>query len=153
MTEIKSKIEAFVLPLLEETDVFLLQILVQPNNDIKVFLDADSGMSIDKCVKINRKLRFLVEESGMFPDGDFSLEVSSPGVDEPLTSIRQYQKNVGRTVLVTTQKEESNEHLGILKEVLADGILLEQKLGKKKETEMMVIPFNEIKTTIVQIVF
>lgn len=153
MTEIKSKIEAFVLPLLEETDVFLLQILVQPNNDIKVFLDADSGMSIDKCVKINRKLRFLVEESGMFTDGDFSLEVSSPGVDEPLTSIRQYQKNVGRTVLVTTHKEEPNDHLGILKEVLADGILLERKLVKKKETEILVIPFNEIKKIIVQIVF
>jgi len=153
MTEIISKIEAFVLPLLEGTDVFLVQVHVKSNNDIKVFLDADSGMSIDKCVKINRKLRLLIEESELFPEGDFSLEVSSPGVDEPLTSNRQYLKNIGRTVLVATQKEAPNEHLGILKEVLADGILLEQKIGKKKESEMLVIPFIEIKTTIVQIVF
>lgn len=153
MTEIISKIEAFVLPLLEGTDVFLVQVHVKSNNDIKVFLDADSGMSIDKCVKINRKLRLLIEESELFPEEDFSLEVSSPGVDEPLTSNRQYLKNIGRTVLVTTQKEAPNEHLGILKEVLADGILLEQKIGKKKESEMLVIPFIEIKTTIVQIVF
>ena len=54
---------------------------------------------------------------------------------------------------MTTLKDEPNEHLGVLKEVLTDGVLLEQKIGKKKETEMLVIPFNEIKTTIVQIVF
>ncbi len=50
-----------------------------------------------------------MEEAAIYPDGDFSLEVSSAGLDEPLKSLRQYKKNIGRLVEVQfqdgTQKE------------------------------------------------
>ena len=73
---------------------------IRPTNNIKVFLDADLGISIDKCVSYNRALYKEIVESGIFPDGDFSLEVSSPGLEEPLKLRRQYQKNIGRNVEV-----------------------------------------------------
>jgi ribosome maturation factor RimP len=152
MGEVIEQVRTFLEPLLEGTDVFIVNIKIKPTNNIKVFLDADSGMSIDKCVKVNRKLYSLVEESGMFPDGDFSLEVSSPGVDEPLVSDRQYKKNIGRTVAVTPV-EEGPDKVGVLKEVKEDSIVLEMKVGKKKEVTVVEIPFTEIKTIIVQIVF
>jgi len=66
-----------------------------------VFLDADSGLDIGKSADINRKLYKLIEEAGLFPDGDFSLEVSSPGVDTPLRLPRQFKKNIGRTLEIT----------------------------------------------------
>jgi ribosome maturation factor RimP len=87
----------------------------------------------------------------MFPGGDFSLEVSSPGVDEPLVSERQYLKNIGRTVLVTPT--EGNEVLGVLKEVKDEKLVIEVKAEKKKEIQVVEIPMNDIKKTVVQIIF
>ncbi|HRO44178.1 MAG TPA: ribosome maturation factor [Flavipsychrobacter sp.] len=152
MTEVLDKVRSFLEPLLEGTDMFLVNLKLKPTNNLKVFLDADGGLSVDKSAKINRKLYAMIEESGMFPDGDFSLEVSSPGVDEPLTSVRQYRKNIGRTVAVTPQ-DESADKVGILKEVREENILLEMKIPKKKEVVMVTIPFTEIKKIVVQIVF
>jgi ribosome maturation factor RimP len=88
----------------------------------------------------------------MFPDGDFSLEVSSPGVDEPLLSDRQYKKNIGRTVLITPDNE-GKDILGLLKEVQEDKLVLEVKVPKKKETTVVEVPVADIKKIVVQITF
>lgn len=152
MAEVLEQIKGMLEPLLEGTDMFVVNLKIKPTNNIKVYLDADGGLSIDKSAKINRKLYHLIEESQMFPEGDFSLEVSSPGVDEPLTSTRQYNKNIGRTVAVTPVVE-GPETVGILKEVGEDKIVLEVKVPKKKETTMVEIPLSEIKKIVVQIVF
>ncbi len=151
MAEIIEKIHAFVEPLLEGTDVFIVDIKLKPTNNFKVFLDADSGFSIEKCVAVNRKLYHLIEESGMYPNGDFSLEVSSPGIDEPLMQIRQYKKNIGRKVAVTDT--EGKETVGMLTAVGEEAITLEVKAGKTKEIVSVELPFSTIKTTIVQIIF
>src|SRR3954470_13063133 len=101
MTDIIEKIYSMLEPMLDGTDIFIVNIKIKPINNIKVYLDADSGFSIEKCSQVNRKLYPLVETSGLFPADDFSLEVSSPGVDEPLLQMRQYKKNIGRKVTVT----------------------------------------------------
>src|ERR1700744_5210732 len=125
MTEIVETVYTLLEPLLEGTDIFIVNIKVKPTNNIKVYLDADSGFSIDKCTSVNRRLYALIEERQMFPDGDFSLEVSSPGVDEPLNQKRQYKKNIGRTVAVTDN--EDHEKTGLLKDVTDEHIVLEIK--------------------------
>ena len=89
----------------DSEDVFLVEVKVNPGNNIIVFLDADNGVTIEKCIQINRALYKQIEEAGLFPNGDFSLEVSSPGVDEPLKLHRQYKKNIGRKVEVTMNDE------------------------------------------------
>lgn len=152
MSAVLDQIKNFLQPLLEDTDMFLVNMKIKPTNNIKIFLDADDGLSVDKSAKINRKLYALIEESGMFPDGDFSLEVSSPGVDEPLIGMRQYKKNIGRTVAVTPQ-DDGADTVGVLKEVGEEQIVLEVKIPKKKETTTVAIPFADIKKLVVQIVF
>lgn len=149
--DVTEKIEAFLLPLLEDTDIFVTAIGIKPTNNIKVFLDADSGLSIEKSARVNRRLRALIDESGMFPDGDYSLEVSSPGVDEPLVNDRQYKKNIGRTVEVTLL--EGAPVTGVLTDVTEDALTLEVKLPKKKETRTEIIPVDQVKQTVVQVVF
>ncbi|XZF13672.1 ribosome maturation factor RimP [Chitinophagaceae bacterium MMS25-I14] len=151
MTEILEKIKTLTEPLLEGTDMFIVNIKIKPTNNVKLFLDADTGLSVQKSATVNRKLHALIEESGLFPEGDFSLEVSSPGVDEPLMQSRQYHKNIGRTVLVTPV--EGLEQTGVLKSVDDEKIVLEVKVPKKKETTMVEIPLSTIKTTVVQIIF
>src|SRR5688500_8236674 len=77
---------------------FLVEIRIKPTNNIKVFIDSDEGMPLSELIQYNRKLYKDIEENGMYPDGNFSLEVSSPGLDEPLKLHRQYKKNIGRYV-------------------------------------------------------
>jgi ribosome maturation factor RimP len=138
-------------PLVDGTDMFIVNIKIKPTNNIKVFLDSDSGFSIDKASSINRKLYAAIEEAGMFPDGDFSLEVSSPGVDEPLAQMRQYKKNVGRKVTVTMN--DDSEQTGMLTAVGDEQLTLEVKGKKPHEKIIAEIPFSNIKKTIVQIIF
>ncbi len=151
MAEIIEKVYALLEPMLDGTDMFIVNIKVKPTNNLKVYIDADSGFSISKSSSINRKLYAAIEELGLFPDGDFSLEVSSPGVDEPLTQMRQYRKNVGRKVAVTDK--EDKETVGILKEVTDEHLVLEVKGKKPHEKIVTEIPFSNIKKTIVQIIF
>jgi ribosome maturation factor RimP len=150
-TSTENRVEALLQPLLEGTDIFLTAIYIKPTNNIKVYLDADSGLDIGRSATINRKLYHLIEEAAWYPDGNFSLEVSSPGVDEPLKSIRQYKKNVGRTLEVTPN--EGVPVTGQLKEVGEDGLVLAIKGTKKEPPKELEIPFSGIKTAVVQIVF
>jgi len=137
--------------LIEGSALFLVDVKIKPTNNIKVFLDGDAGITIDAVSKINRALYAQLEESGLFPEGDFSLEVSSPGVDEPLKFFRQYRKNIGRKVEVTLNDDQV--HNGVLKEATETEVTLEEMIGKKKEKKEVVIPFDNIKKTIVQISF
>ena len=144
----------FINELLEgDTDNFLVDLRVKPGNNIKVFLDADSGISIARCVSINRALYKKIEEAAWFPEGDFSLEVSSPGLDEPLKLLRQYRKNLGRSVEVTMKDASRIE--GKLLEVTEDGIVVEEIKGKNKKREVIAhsLLFDNIKQTKIQVVF
>lgn len=145
-------VEKLLVPLLTE-DIFLVTIKIKPTNNFKIFLDADNGLSIEKCIKINRALYRQMEEKAMYPDGDFSLEVSSPGIDEPLKLHRQYTKNIGRFVAVTTNEEKKLE--GKLLAVNEDSITIEQTEGKGKKLTIKNtdIDFSAIKETVVQIKF
>lgn len=151
MQEMISKIEALLAPLLEGTDMFVTNLQIEPGNNIKLFLDADEGLNVQKSVSINRQLVAQIDELGWYPNGDYSLEVSSPGVDEPLRSIRQYIKNIGRTLAVTNV--EDLEQIGVLKAVTEVGISIEVKINKKKETALVEVPFENIKQSIVQVIF
>lgn len=136
--------------LIADSALFLVELTVSPANNIKIFIDGDTGVTIEAVSKINRALYRQLEEEE-FLNGDFSLEVSSPGVDEPLKFLRQYLKNKGRKVEVTLQEGEPVE--GVLKEATETEITIEETVGKKKETKETVIPFSNIKKTVVQISF
>ena len=134
-------------------DLFLVDVRIRPVNNFKVFIDGDQGVSIETCVAVNRKICKQIEGAGLYPDGDFSLEVSSPGLDEPLKLHRQYLKNVGRSVEVVRTDGTKTE--GVLKEVGETSIVVEEAKGKgkKKETVSHTIPFEHIKTTKIQVTF
>ena len=148
------EIEKLVATLLqEETEYFLVSLRIKPTNNIKIFIDGDNGLPIEKCVQLNRKLYKLLEEASFYPEGEFSLELSSPGVDEPLKSSRQYKKNIGRDVAIVFLDDSTKE--GKLIAVAEEDIIVEHTEGKGKKaiTQQLVIPFRNIKTTTVQTKF
>ena len=131
---------------------FLVEISVKPTNNVKVFVDADQGAAIDQLSRINRALYKWVEEN-LFPNGDFSIEVSSPGLEEPLKLNRQYLKNVGRMVEIVLKNGLKKE--GKLISVSENEIVIEEEIGKGKKKEVIqhIILKEEIKTTKVQVKF
>ena len=131
---------------------FLVEISVKPTNNIKVFVDADQGAAIDQLSRLNRALYKWVEEN-LFPNGDFSIEVSSPGLEEPLKLDRQYLKNIGRAVEIVLKNGLKNE--GKLLSVSENEIVIEEEKGKGKKKEVIqhIILKEEIKTTKVQVKF
>jgi ribosome maturation factor RimP len=136
-----------------EPNYFLVDIKIKPTNNVKVYIDGDQGISIEKCVQFNRALYKKLEDIALFPNGDFSLEVSSPGLDEPLKLHRQYRKNVGRQVELILQDGSKAE--GRLLDVSEDGIIIEETRGKNKKKEIVnhTFLFENIKTTKIQVVF
>jgi ribosome maturation factor RimP len=138
--------------LTEMPGYFMVEISVKPTNNIKVFVDADQGAVIEQLSRINRVLYKWVEEN-LFPNGDFSIEVSSPGLDEPLKLDRQYLKNIGRFVEVLLKNGIKKE--GKLLSVSENEIVVEEEKGKGKKRELVQhrVLKEEIKTTKVQIKF
>lgn len=135
-------------------DYFLVEVRLSPSNQAAVFIDADKGASIDKLAKINRSLYKMIEEAATFGEGgNFSLEVSSPGLDEPLKLHRQYEKNKGRRIEVLLLDGLKKE--GILEEIKTGGIVLKETLGNKKakQEQLTEIAFNQIKFTKICVVF
>jgi ribosome maturation factor RimP len=132
---------------------FLVEVRIKPTNNVKVFVDADEGVVLSDLIDYNRRLYKQLEESGLFPNGDFSLEVSSPGLDEPLKLFRQYKKNIGRFVDITLKDNTKKE--GKLIEATEDGVIIETETGKgkKKETRQESILFDQIKNTKIQVKF
>lgn len=148
------QIENFVLKLIEKSeDTFLVEMKMTPGNQITVLLDADNGITIEKCTAANKALYKYLEESGLFEDGNFSLEVSSPGIDKPLKLHRQYKKNIGRKVEV--EQIDGTKLEGTLTHVNDEDIIIEEKSGKGKKITMntTTILFNQIKHTTVLITF
>jgi ribosome maturation factor RimP len=132
---------------------FLVSLLIKPTNNIKLLIDGDAGITIEQCVRFNRRLVPMIDEAGIFPPGEYSLEVSSPGVDEPLKLHRQYVKNIGRTV--QAQLTNQTTLTGVLKAVTDESITLEytEGKGKKAVVHQTNIPFTELQSVTVQIIF
>ena len=140
----KEKIESLVEQHIAGTDIFIVEVAVSVANHISVVLDADSSITIDKCVEISR----LIEGSLDREAEDFELQVSSPGLDSPFTVIEQYYKNEGKKVSVVDN--EGTKYSGILKNVTIGGFDLETEVkikGKGKEKKEIPFNFDQVKAT------
>ena len=145
---IEQKMMALIDP---DPENFLVEVKIRPGNNIKIFVDADHGISIDKLAQYNRSLYRQIEESGLFPNNDFSMEISSPGLDEPLKLRRQYLKNIGRYVEVLLKNGIKKE--GKLISASDKEIVIEEEKGNKKKKEVILhsLSYDDIKTTKIKI--
>lgn len=138
-------------------DCFLIDInLIPKGNKLEVFIDSDSGMTFEKCQKISRYLESHLDENKWFGE-DYTLEVSSPGISRPLKLPRQYIKNKGRDVEITTKEGTKKE--GKLVDATDFAATVEElvitKEGKKKKKEIVqtIIPYDDIKKAVIKISF
>ena len=119
---------------IENEATFLVDVDIKGNvnnQKIQVFIDGDHLVDIDECTKINRKLSDLMEERDLI-EGQYVIEVSSPGVGKSLKYIRQYPKHKGRELDIVTK--DKNKYTGKLIDVHDDEIVLLVMQGKQKKT-------------------
>ena len=93
---LRETIEKIIGNYLEKNDLFLVDIVISNDNDIEVSIDSLRGVSIDNCTDVSR----LIENSFDRNDEDFSLTVTSAGLDQPLKVAKQYDKFTGKEVEV-----------------------------------------------------
>lgn len=152
----KNKVqEALDVALLEREHLFLIDFTINDANKISVVLDGDFGVNLQDCIDVSRAVEGNLDRE----EQDFSLEVASAGVLSPLKLVRQYKKNIGRTIKVKTISSEEIE----AKLVTADDekITLEwqarepKKIGKGKETvdKKLELSYENIKEAVVIISF
>jgi len=125
---------------LEGTDKYVVEIKVRTGNNITVFLDSDTSLIVDDCVAVTRAIEAAFDREVE----DYSLTVSSAGIDQPYKLLRQYVKNIGREVEVSLT--DKTVFTGKLLSADAEKITVYRKIKiKKVETEeTREIPFSLI---------
>jgi len=140
--------------LLEKPSLFLVDLSISDSYKITVTLDGDNGVNLQDCIDVSRALENNLDRE----EQDYSLEVASAGVSTPLKLVRQYKKNIGRTLKIKTAAETIEAKLEAATD---ESITLSwtarepKKIGKGKETveHKREIPYSEIKEAIVIIIF
>ncbi len=151
----KEDIEKVIVEAIEGTEAFLVDIDVKQGNLIRVFVDEPEGISLDECVRISKTIESDLDRE----EEDFDLQVSSPGIENPLLVLPQFLKNIGRELKVETNTKE--RFVGELLDADQTGISLNAKVkikvegSKKKKSELrtMSLKFEEIKSAKVNLQF
>jgi ribosome maturation factor RimP len=159
---VKAKIEEWLQPILEEKNLYLVDVKFPMGRQIEVFVDSDEGIHISECADISRFLEKNLDGSGLVPE-NYILEVSSPGMSNPLKVPRQYKRRIGKVLEVVTTN--GTEVVGELVEADEQKIRLREVLEKMSKTQMAknkktaqepkeyVLGFDEIKKAVLQFKF
>jgi len=137
----------------DRPELFLVQVKMLPNNKLIIHVDGDEGISIQDCAAISRHVGFHLEEENAIEQA-YNLEVSSPGVGEPLQLKRQYFKNIGRLLSIKLTDGTTKE--GKLLSVTDEQISIEESVkekGKKAQLVETALSFENIVETKVLISF
>ncbi|MBL1281271.1 MAG: ribosome assembly cofactor RimP [Fluviicola sp.] len=154
----KKKVAGLIYDRIEELDngLFVVSLIITTGNKINVELDKhEGGVSVKDCMSVSRNIEHNLDRE----QEDFELHVSSAGLDKGLRVYAQYQKNVGRDVVVKTNDDGKVE--GKMIEATPDQITVqttrkERIEGKKKKQviiEDIVISMDKVKETKIVISF
>lgn len=113
------KLENLTNPILLEAKMDLVDIEFASERGrglVRFYVDRTDGVTIEDCAQVSRRLSELLDNHGELIPGSYSLEVSSPGLDRPFKTERDYQRNLGRLVKIVTKSpiHGKNVFIGLL---------------------------------------
>jgi ribosome maturation factor RimP len=153
---LRQTIEEIVEKHLPDESHFIVDIQIiekGPKPQVKIVVDADEGLRIDTCAKLSRQVGEELEAKELLPDA-YVLEVTSPGIDYPLSSKRQYQKNIGRKLQVINIDDVKYEgELTAVSPTDIEMIVKNKEKGKKATEEKITLALDKIKKSIVLVSF
>lgn len=149
---LKDQISELITPALQKAGYFLEDVnLVSPGQHriVTVIVDGETGLNLDQVTVASKLVSELLDEASFMGETPFTLEVTSPGIDRPLTLPRHFAKNVDRLLKVT--KNDGVVLTGRIRSNTQDDVRLE--ITEKKEVKEVVISLAEIKRAMVEIEF
>ena len=140
--DLQQKIEEIAASLLSSIDAYIIDIRIvsaEHRKVIQIFVDTDSGITIDQCAELSRNISKELEFQNIIQNS-YVLEVSSPDLTKPIKLLRQYRKNIGRQFRIRYRKDA-----GVV-EIVAklDGIEGDILTFITKDKEICKVTFNEI---------
>ncbi len=102
ITPMKEIVENIIKSKTEKTQLFLVDLIVQKNK-IEIYVDGDSGVSLEDCALLNRYLHQELEKMNI-DAGMYIVEISSPGLDRNIKELRGFKKNVGRNMRIRNRQ-------------------------------------------------
>lgn len=153
--ELKEHIKKIVERHLPDETYFLVEVVLKgiaQSQKVIILIDGDNGVDIDACANVSRAVAAEFEVDDPFPDR-YTLEVSSPGLDHPLTLPRQFKSRIGKTLKLTMN--DGDIWKGKLKSAEEENIVIEKEIkqGKKQITEETQVPLESINKAMVVVSF
>jgi len=142
MASKQDQLQALLAPVIESMgcELWGLEYLTQGRfSTVRIFIDAAEGVSLDHCEKVSRQISSVMDVEDPI-DGEYTLEVSSPGLDRALFTLAQYQQYIGETITgrLRSPIEGRRRFKAEIRAIEADVIVL--WLDNKE----MKVPFNAI---------
>jgi ribosome maturation factor RimP len=137
----------------DRPDLFLVDVQMHGSGILSILVDGDNGVAISDCVAISRHVGFHLEEENTIEQA-YRLEVSSPGIDTPLKSFRQFQKNINRSLKIKLKSGNTKE--GKLMQVEESSVSIQESVKEKGKKAVLIetlIPFEDISEAIVLVSF
>jgi len=103
---LRDTLAALLTPLIEGLGYELWELEYSPgrgNGFLRLYLDAEAGITLEDCERVSRAVSELLDAEDPIP-GQYTLEVSSPGLERPLRTAGQFGRFVGETVFVETMQ-------------------------------------------------
>lgn len=149
---LKDQISELITPALHEAGYFLEDVnIVTPGNHriVTIIVDGEAALNLDQVTEASKLVSELVDSAAFMGDAPFTLEVTSPGVDRPLTLPRHFAKNLTRLVKVT--KTDGIVITGRIAAATDSEVTLE--VIEKKDSKEIKIALADIKRAIIEIEF
>lgn len=149
---LKDQISELISPVLQEAGYFLEDInVVSPGNHriVTVIVDGESALNLDQVTVASKLVSALVDEASFMGETPFTLEVTSPGIDRPLTLPRHFAKNITRLLKVT--KSDGSVVTGRITSNTELDVTL--SITEKKEVKEVAVALADIKRAVVEIEF
>ncbi|CAN2235481.1 ribosome maturation protein RimP [actinobacterium SCGC AAA044-D11] len=141
---LNEEISAAIRPIIEATGNYLEELTITTAGKVKiltVIVDSDAHLNLDQVTAVTKEISQVIEELPALGETAFTLEVTSPGLDRPLTKPRHWRKNLDRLVKIT----------------MTSGQVIEGRIGAATETSVLVdentVSFEDIKRAVLEIEF
>jgi ribosome maturation factor RimP len=141
---LNEEISAAIRPIIEATGNYLEELSITSAGKVKiltVIIDSDTHLNLDQVTAVTKEISEVIEALPELGDGAFTLEVTSPGLDRPLTKPRHWCKNLDRLVKI----------------IMTSGQEIQGRIGEATETTVLVdsqkVSYEDIKRAVLEIEF
>lgn len=146
MSKVTDMVEELVTPIVEEMHLELVDIeYVKEGKNwfLRVFIDKENGVDIEECGIVSEQLGEKLDELDPIPHNYF-LEVSSPGAERPLKKAEDFEKAIGKNVLIKTYEPIDGEKEFTGKLLSFNGSVLSLEIKIKTRTKEIEIPYDKV---------